>query len=145
MIDRSPVRGVVNSVAEILADAVEISELQIQLLQQDTHNAIRNTLRPLVWLMVSGCLMLAALPVLGMSIALLIIATTSIADWAAYVIVAGSMLAFAMIVCVVAVQKMKSASHSFNASCSELKQNVAWLKSVIRRESRNTTFTSEYE
>ena len=132
--NKSPVSGVVNSIADLAGDVLEIFELQVQLAGKDAKDAIRSGMLPSIALAVSMSMMVAALPVLAFSLAKLVEVGLGAPEWVAEFAVGGSMIGLALLLSFLALRKLKNSVLIFGRSSSELSKNIAWLKSVARQD-----------
>jgi uncharacterized membrane protein YqjE len=131
---KNPVSGIVNSIADLAGDLLEIFELQIRLASKDAKEAMSSGVLPSIALAIGMCLMVAALPVLAFSLAKLVRIQFETSEWVAELAVGGSMTMLAIIISFIAIRKLKNNLAIFGRSTSELSKNIAWLKSVARRD-----------
>ncbi len=132
--NKSPVSGVVNSIADLTGDVLEIFELQVKLAGKDASEAIRSGVSPLIALAISMSMLVAALPVLAFSLAKLAEVGLGAPEWVAELAVGGCMTAIALLLSFFALRKLRNTLSIFGRSASELSKNIAWLKSVARRD-----------
>lgn len=132
--NKSPVSGVVNSIADLAGDLLDIFELQVRLAGKDAKEAIRSGLLPSISLAIGMSMMVAALPVLAFAIAKLVEVGLGAPEWVAELSVGGSMAVLALLLSYLALRKLKNSVSIFGRSLSELSKNIAWIKSVARRD-----------
>jgi hypothetical protein len=115
-------------------DAIELAELQAQLLKLDVQAAGRNGGISAALLVVGACLLLGCVPV-----ALAALAEGFIAQWAwtragAYGTAAAIGLAVSAVAGAAAWYRVRSALAALHRSRDELNRNIAWIKSNLRRD-----------
>jgi len=121
-------------------DAIELAELQAQLLRLDVQAAARNGGTSMALAVVGACLLLGSVPV-----ALVALAEVFVAQWdwsraGAYGAAAAIGLALSAGAGAAAWYRIRSALASLQRSRDELNRNIAWIKSNLKRdESRPTS------
>ncbi len=134
---KSPVSGVVHSLADLGGDLLEILELQVGLARNDVKDAAKASIAPAIALVSGISMMVAALPVIGLSLASVLKAQSGLPSWAAELLVGVAMCAIAVALCCASIFKLKKAVSLFGRSISELSKNISWLKSIARREDQS--------
>lgn len=125
--------NVAASFSGLAHDAIELAELQAQLLKLDVQAAARSGGMSMALLVIGACLLLGCVPV-----ALTALAEAFVAQWgwsraAAYGAAAAIGLALSAIAGVAAWYRVRSALASLQRSRDELNRNVAWIKSSLNR------------
>lgn len=126
--------NVASSFSGLAHDAIELAELQAQLLRLDTQAAARNGGRSIGLLVLAACLLLGCVPV-----ALAALGEVFIAQWGwsragAYAAAAGVGALLSAGAGVAAWRRVQSALASLQRSRDELGRNIAWLKSNLKRD-----------
>ena len=129
----SPVAGLAGRAANVASDLVELAELQARLAKADAQLAARHSLLPLVALCIGVCGLLASLPVLAMGMAAWLVSASGLNGWQSQLAVGAGLAAIAGATIFVAVHGIRRAARPFGRSALEFTNNVAWLKSVLRR------------
>jgi uncharacterized membrane protein YqjE len=131
-------RGIVGSFSDVVSDIAELAELQCELARADLADSIRRMVQPAIVLMIGVLLLAAGFPVLLVAIAavlnqfagLSVPLAMGIASLVGFVI--GSVLT------VLASRWLRNAVGTFERSKTELRRNVAWLKSLGQRNASPT-------
>lgn len=132
---QGPVSGVARQAAHVLADAVELAELQAKLAKLDAANATRAALRPIGWLIIGMCAALASLPVLTLGLATLLDALTPMNAWQSQLLVGGLAAVVALSLIYFSIRSLSMVSSEFQRSAAEFNKNLAWVKLVFRSTS----------
>jgi hypothetical protein len=128
----SPFVGVLQRLANVSSDILEVGELQGRLVKEDAKLASQRGFAPLIALALgSGCLF-ASLPLIGIGLAGLLSEKFEWPAWQGQVIVGGAMTAIAIVLLTLAFALGKQAVASFSRSTEELAKNIQWIKQLIR-------------
>ena len=127
--------NVVASFSGLAHDAVELAELQSELLSLDTAAAWRRIRVGVVLTIVGGCLLLGCLPVVLLTIAEALVEFAGWSQTAALAAAGGGGLLVAAGILTVAWFRLKTMLASFERSREELTRNLAWIKSSLRQKS----------
>ena len=128
-----PIRGVTQGASSVVADALDLVELQTQLLKADTANCLRQAKPSVTGLVVALALLLSCLPVLGSGLAELLSWSLEWPLWVCQLLVGGVFLAVGVLIAWMCVKKLKTALSAFSTTQSEGAANIAWLKQTITR------------
>jgi hypothetical protein len=126
--------NVVGHFSELAHDVVELAELQAKLLSLDAASAWERIRVGVVLVIVGACVLLGSLPVVLLSLAE---ALAEYALWprtAALAAAGGIGLVAAGVILGLAWYRLKTMMAAFRRSQEELSQNVAWLKTSLRRQ-----------
>lgn len=126
--------NVAAGVRSLAHDAIELAELQGQLLVLDAKIASRQAWIGLALVVVAACLLLGAMPVALYALAELFVAQLEWPRAAALATSAAIGLALSAIAVAAAWRRLKVALASLRRSREELSRNVAWIKSNLRRD-----------
>lgn len=124
------------NLAELFHDVGALSELQIQLLLADAHDARRKTQKPLMVLIVAGAVAMATVPVLLLAVAHLLVEAANWPPWGAYLVVSLVVVAGAGVAVKLAVARLRKIRGVFTRSRGELKQNVRWVRQALKAHGR---------
>ncbi len=124
------------STAEMLHHVGDLAELQLELLAIDAAEARRRATWPLLALVLALVVLLGMTPVLLMGLAELLVLYANFATAWAYVLVAVIAAAAAAVTAKLAIDRLRQATASFGRSRDELKQNIQWMRSVIKAQGR---------
>lgn len=138
-VDAPLTAGVFGNLAEFASDVTTLAELQTKLAVLDMKASAGKMAVPVVVLVVSGVLALAALPVLLLGLGELLAQFTTLSRGFSYLIVSGAFLVLAALLTVVSLPRIGPAFASFERSNEELTRNIAWLKTVLAHSGRHPT------
>ena len=119
-------------IGELLADAIELVELQVALLKLNTHQAKNKAIWPAAFLSAGAVLALAAIPLLLVAIAFLVHELSGLPLSAAFGITFIVSLLLGGLAAFIAFRQLMAISRTFDDSTAELSRNVSWLKSALR-------------
>ncbi|QDS99473.1 phage holin family protein [Adhaeretor mobilis] len=120
------------SLGNLAHDAVELGEMQVQLLKLDTCEAGRKTRSSIVLALIGLTLSLASLPVAQFAIAEALIES---GDWSrsgALGAAAIGTLAISLVFAAITWWKLRQGLGSWQRSNEEFSRNIAWFKSALR-------------
>jgi uncharacterized integral membrane protein len=126
--------GVARNLAAIAHDVVTLAELQAQLARLDMKTALKKMKLPVAVLAVGAVLFLASIPLALVTVAHVLIYFTSLASWAAYLIVVAGGFLLGGLAMLFAISRIKSAGHTIDRSSTEFSNNVKWIKLVLRQQ-----------
>lgn len=121
-------------VRQLMADVVELSELQLQLLASDVKSSFSMAIKPIVWMVVAAIILLGALPVVLLAIASLL--ESDLVGWSDYIAqgaVSLVALVIGAILLKVSSRALKRCVDPISRSASEMAETVAQLKNVLNR------------
>lgn len=124
------------STAELLHDVGDLAELQWELLAIDAAEARRRARWPLVAIVLAVVVLLGMAPVLLLGLAELLVLYASFAAAWAYLLVAVVAAVAAAVTVKLSIDRLGQATASFGRSRDELKQNIQWMRSVIKAQGR---------
>ena len=131
-------------ISELLADAIELVELQLSLFKLNAHQAKERAIWPIAFLSAGAVLALAAMPVLLVAIGFALHELANLPRWAAFGItffvatLLGGLAAF------IAFKQLTSLTRTFDDSTAELERNVTWLKTALRPDAAQPTDEERY-
>jgi len=131
--------NVAASFSGLAHDAIELAELQTQLLKLDVQAAARNGGMSVALMVVGACLLLGCVPVALMALAEVFVARWAWTPAAAYGTAAAIGLATSAAAGAAAWYRVRSALASLQRSRDELNRNIAWIKSNLKRERSRQT------
>ncbi len=129
---QNPVSAFASQAANIAGDMLELAELQAKLVKADASKTIQRAIPALVVVVLSGCGVIACLPVLVFGLAALLDAQTQLNAWQSQLIVAGVGTLSAATCVVFASRRLLNSFGQFKRSTDELANNFAWAKCVVR-------------
>lgn len=132
-------RAVARNVGELANDVIELGELQTQLFKSDTQEWLGRITMPMAVIGVGASLILGSIPLLLMALAQALIATTTLAPWAAYLIAGLVGATVGTIAAYLSWSKVKAGGDSFGRSREELASNIRWLKYVLQHRPQRPT------
>jgi len=129
--------NVATSFAELSHDVIELAELQAKLLAYDVQKTSQNAKIAIALCLIGVCVLLGCIPVVLITIAEVLIATTDLSAAPSYAIatliglaVAGGTLAYGLI-------RFKKGVVALDRSREELHRNIGWLKSTLRNRGQS--------
>lgn len=128
-----PLSGLAGQAAEVTGDILELAELQVKLARLDARDAVKRVVGPLGLMVFAACMAIASLPVVFLGLAGGLTKLTGLEPWATQLIVGGIGVVIAVIVVVLALRTLTTALDTFKRSTDELSKNVAWFKSIFRK------------
>ena len=128
-----PIRAVTQGASSVVADALDLAELQTELLKADAANCLRQAKPSVTGLVVALALLLSALPVLGSGLAALLSWSLDWPLWICQLIVGGLFLAVGCLIAWMCVKKLRTALSAFSTTQREGAANITWLKQTIIR------------
>jgi len=139
--DSAP-RAAARNMADLIHDLVTLAELQWRLLSVDSRQALGRIVPPIVMVVVAAMVGLSCVPLAFVAVALTLAAWTSLSLAACFWITLAAGLIVAGILFAVALGQLKSVAGVFDRSKAELRQNVEWLKGMLRRLSHRSDETA---
>lgn len=133
-----PPGTVADNLGHFAHDVVTLAELQYELFKSDASNCVGDVARSSAIGIGSVAIALGTIPVLLLAVAYGIHAA-GLPMWASALIASGIGLASAAAFGFIAVRGLQKSTTAFASSKNELKQNVDWLKFILRRKSTPTT------
>ena len=127
-------RRMTGSLASVVHDITELLELQTRLFAADAKAAVRESIVPLILLVVSVCMLLGAMPVMLMGVAGALVEQTELTHTTSLFVASGAGVGVALAVLAVAGWRLRKGVQHLEGSLEELKQNVNWIKQVLKRE-----------
>jgi hypothetical protein len=125
--------NVAESFTGLAHDAIELAELQAQLLKLDVQAAARNGGMSVALFVGGACLLLGSVPVALAALAEVFVARWDWTQAGAYGAAAAIGLAISAAVGAGAWLRVRSALASLQRSRDELNRNIAWIKSNLKR------------
>ena len=135
---------VAKSVAGLTHDAIQLAELQTELLMHDLRESGRRTRTSLVFGVIGLCVLLSSIPILLIALAELLVGQLGWSPAAAYgaaaiVGLTVSVAAFAM-----AYVRLKQGIFSLDNSREELSRNIEWMKLQLSKSRARDCDISNY-
>lgn len=128
-----PIRAVTQGASSVVADALDLAELQTQLLKLDAANCLRQAKPSVTGLVVALAILLSSLPALGLGLAELLSWSLEWPLWVCHLLVGGLFVAVGCLIAWLCVKKLKTALSAFSTTQREGAANIAWLKQTIVR------------
>ena len=123
---------------EMIADAIELVELQLSLFRLNAHQAGQKSIWPIAFLSIGGVLALSAIPILLVAIAFVLIEVANLPHWAGFGITFLVTALLGGLAALVAFRQLLSLGKTFDESTTELDRNLRWLKSSLRSDASET-------
>ena len=125
--------NVAASFSGLAHDAIELAELQAQLLKLDAKAAARNGGASLVLAVVGICLLLGCVPVVLLALAEVIVAQYGWSRAGALGAAAAIGFALSAGACAIAWYRLRTGLGTLKRSRDELNRNLAWIKANLKR------------
>jgi hypothetical protein len=138
---RAAEHNVAASFSGLAHDAIELAELQAQLLKLDAQAAARNGGISAALLIGGACLLLGCVPVALLALAEVFVAQFGWSRTGALGAAAAIGLAISATAGAAAWYRLRRALASLQRSRDELNRNIAWLKSNLKRD-KSTNYKS---
>ncbi len=129
---RNPLLAVASRAADVAGDFVELAELQVRLAKFDAKSVIQRSAPAIVISIFSAILAMSAFTVLLIALSSALAEVAGLDVWVSQLILCSVALLFAAIIVTYSMRKLKSSLECFNSSMTQLSENVAWVKSVVR-------------
>lgn len=129
---RNPLVAVASRAADVAGDFVELVELQVKLAKFDAKSVVQKSGSAIVLVVFSAILALSAFTVLLGALSSALAEVAGLKIWASQLIVCSATLVFAAVIVMYSIRKLKSSLECFSSSMTQLSENVAWIKSVVR-------------
>jgi uncharacterized membrane protein YqjE len=130
-----PGRVLGRSVSHLGSDIITLVELQTALFQVDLRDWSRGMVKAAIALVAALAFLLASTPILFISLGYVINETTELSLSASMLIAAACGLLVAGVSAVIGVWMLKRDQSVFHRFKGELKQNVDWLKQMLKNPS----------
>jgi hypothetical protein len=141
----SPLAAVVRDVRHVAHDVVELAELQTSLAKTELQGWWKQFIVPVVLLATVGILVASCILILLASASLTLAESASISLPLALLLVALGSLVTAGAMGAVAWGLIKKARAPLQESARELRQNVRWIKTVLRNVAHPSTFRTPFD
>lgn len=128
----SPQRVMARNMRELAHDAVVLGELQAELLKLDAEDWSRGLVLPSVALAATLGIALGTVPVFLQVIAYGLIEGADWSAWLSYLVAGLTGLGAAALLGFIGWKRLRSSFRTFQRSRDELRQNITWLKNVLR-------------
>lgn len=132
-----------SSFAALAHDALELAELQTQLLKMDAKATSKRIQLTAILVVVGLVVLLASLPVALIAVAETIAAHTSLGIPAAYAVATISALLLSATLIGIGYWRMKSGITTFERSSQEFRKNMEWIKSSLKQSQHPTSPPAE--
>jgi hypothetical protein len=125
--------NVVSNFSELAHDAVELGELQVQLLAIDAATAWQRMRTGLIFAIVTTCLLLGSIPIILLVVAEALVEFANWSRTAALGLAGGIGMVLVVIVAALAWHRLNTMFAAFERSRAEFSQNVTWIKSNLKQ------------
>lgn len=129
---RNPLVAVASRAADVAGDFVELVELQVKLAKFDAKSVVQKSGPAIVIVVFSAILALSAFTVLLGALSSALAEVAGLKIWVSQLIVCSATLVFVAVIVMYSIRKLKSSLECFSSSMTQLSENVAWIKSVVR-------------
>lgn len=126
------------SAGELLHDVVTLSELQARLLVADAREGVTHLVTPIVIIAIGLLVILGCIPVAFITLALLLVETTTLTAVQAYGVSLLSGLVFGAALAAGGYWYLRHGSPVFERTQIEWRQNMKWAKDAIGRITKST-------
>ncbi|MFO1064880.1 MAG: phage holin family protein [Pirellulales bacterium] len=126
-----PVRSVTRDASSFLGDALDLAELQVQLLRCDSRAALSRAKPAIAGIVCALGILIASLPVLGEGVASLIAWATDWPLWIAQLIVGVLFALVGVLTAWLGVRSLRTALTSFSTTQKEVAANIRWLRQSL--------------
>lgn len=140
----NPAKGLRHGIGGLLADAIELIELQVSLFKLNAHQAKQKALLPVALLSIGSVLALAAMPLLLVAIAYLVADLAEWPVWAGFGVTFLVAVLLGGLAAYLAFRSLISVTGEFEDTSNELSRNMTWLKSSLRSETPEQTERERY-
>lgn len=124
--------AVARGTGEVLVDALTLAELQFQLAELDLHDARRRLTGGISLLTFGAVFGASTIPALIGALSLALAQIAKMELWIALLINVGLFLLLAIVALAIGAQRLRFHKGLFNRSRQEWRQNMKWLKSMLR-------------
>jgi hypothetical protein len=132
-------------VRRLLADITELAELQTRLVATDAKCLAASSILPVVLVFTGLVIVLGALPVLLLSVANFLVQRFGWTPAVAQLAAAGSAILIAILLCAIAVRKVKTWGSPLSRSLAELEKNMETLREILSGKSSLGTHLAKME
>lgn len=129
---RNPLFAVASRAADVAGDFVELVELQVKLAKFDGQTLVQKSGPAIIAVMFGAILALSAFTVLLGALCSALAELADLKVWVSQLIISSATLVVVAVMVLLATRKLKRSFASFNTSMTQLSENVAWIKSVVR-------------
>ncbi len=129
---RNPLFAVASRAADVAGDFVELVELQVKLAKFDAQTLVQKSGPTIIAMMFAAILALSAFTVLLGALCTALAELAGLKVWVSQLIVSSATLVAVAVIVMLSTRKLKRSFESFNTSMTQLSENVAWIKSVVR-------------
>lgn len=137
-----PLAGVVSSASSLVADVVELGELQVSLAKADAKKALSGSAFPIGLLTVGVVGFISGIPLLGFALASWLEKQMQWTSWKAQLSSGLILIVIASLFAFLGYLGIRSALKTFERSTTELSNNVAWLKSLLKSQHSIDNYSS---
>ena len=128
MSDQSPITALQSSTRELVRDAVELAELQLQLFRADGREMAKKSTPPLLTVAAGVTIAMSSLPLFLVGFAYALVEVVGLSVWLAMFCSALSGIMIGALAVFVGLRWLKPQLEIWRRSAAELKQNVDFLK-----------------
>jgi hypothetical protein len=119
------------NVAGVIRDVVELGELQVRLLVNDTKSVVRKSIVPLILMVAAASTLLGAIPIALLALSEALTTEVGLARPLSLLISAIVAVVLAVALYYLGRWRLRQSVHQLDSSREELAQNAAWFKQVI--------------
>lgn len=128
MSDQSPITALQSSTRELVRDAVELAELQLQLFRADGREMAKKSTPPLLTVAAGVTIAMSSLPLILVGFAYALVEVAGLSVWLAMFCSALCGITVGALAVFVGLRWLKPQLEIWRRSAAELKQNVDFLK-----------------
>lgn len=132
-----------SSFTTLAHDALELAELQAQLLKMDAKATSKRIQLTAVLVVVGLVVLLSSLPVALIAVAETIAAQSSLGIPAAYAVATVSALLLSAVLIGIGYWRLKSGITTFERSSQEFRKNMEWIKSSLKQSEHPSAPSAE--
>lgn len=130
----SPVQGVARGAASVMSDALDLAQLQAQLLRADLKDAERSIQSSFVTSVIAIGLVISGLPVLAFGLAHTLAWLVKWPPWICELVTGAVFVGTAIVLLQMSLKWVGEGLKTFKNSYHEFLANVQWLRSTVRQD-----------
>jgi hypothetical protein len=119
------------NVAGVIRDVVELGELQVRLLVNDTKSVVRKSIMPLILMVAAASTLLGAIPIALLALAEALQSEAGLSRLVSLLISAVVAIVLAVVLYYLGRWRLGQSVQQLDSSRQELAQNAAWFKQVM--------------
>lgn len=122
------------SIGKLAHDAIELGELQLELVKQESCEALKRARMSFILATIGFTMLMASFPVALFALAEVFVDTLGWSRSTALGVSAVGSLSISIVVVSIAAQKFRQGFSSWKSSSEELRYNIAWLKAALQND-----------